>query len=350
LIMISGTIGLLVILDWFFYRQKRFKYLLVLGVVAIACYGMWLGWQRLYFGAEVFTQNLDKLRQMANATSGLNRQWIGDAIKMLVGPGANYLYFFVGFLSLLYAIPLGLRRTREAFLLSFVGLFTILWLAYFVFWILPIPRYLLPAAALTALFVAKLIYDLASGFIATRHDFWPAVRQYVTGRTELAPKALVSLGTLVGLMSFVLLSGYELQRTVRTEVLDKVGFESETVLTPPQLAAPHQIADYLNQNIGHDKVIETWERELGILTDHNYHYPDQLMLAQIDNASYRGGDQNYSLSADYFKSVKPDYVIVGWFGRLYKVYNADYLNSHGKVIASFGDGDWRYDVYQMSIP
>ena len=172
----------------------------------------------------------------------------------------------------------------------------------------------------------------------------------MAGHSELTPRALVSLGTLVGLTSFVLLSGYELQRTIRTEVLDKVGLQSETVLTPPQLAVPHQIADYLNKNIGHDKVIDTWERELGILTDHNYHYPDQLMLAQIDNASYRGGDQNYSLSADYFKSVKPDYVIVGWFGRLYRVYDINYLNSNGRIIASFGDGDWRYDVYQMNQP
>jgi hypothetical protein len=162
--------------------------------------------------------------------------------------------------------------------------------------------------------------------------------------------ALVSLGTLVGLTSFALLAGYELQRTVRTDVLDKVGIQSEAVLTPPQLQAPQRVADYLNQNIGRDKVIETWERELGILTDHNYHYPDQLMLAKIDNASYRGGDQNYSLGAEYFSSVRPSYVVVGWFGRLYHVYDNDFLNKNARVIASFGDGDWRYDVYQMNSP
>ena len=350
LIMVSGAVILLAILDRFFYRQKRFRYLVVLGVAAVACYALWLGWQRLYFGADLFAENLEKLRQMASASSGLNRQWIGDAIKLLTGPGANYFYFFLGFLSLLYVIPLSLRRTREAFLLVFVWLFTVLWLAYFVFWILPIPRYLLPAAALTSLFVAKLVYDLASGFAATSRDLWSALWRYVSGHSELPPMALVSLGTLVGLTSFALLAGYELQRTVRTDVLDKVGIQSEAVLTPPQLQAPQRVADYLNQNIGRDKVIETWERELGILTDHNYHYPDQLMLAKIDNASYRGGDQNYSLGAEYFSSVRPSYVVVGWFGRLYHVYDNDFLNKNARVIASFGDGDWRYDVYQMNSP
>ncbi|HET7378338.1 MAG TPA: glycosyltransferase family 39 protein, partial [Anaerolineae bacterium] len=294
-IMVSGTIILLAIFDRFFYHQKRFRNLAVMGIAAIACYALWLGWQRLYFGADVFAENLEKLRQMASASSGLNRQWIGDAIKLLIGPGSNYFYFFLGFLSLLYVIPLSLRRTREAFLLAFVWLFTVLWLAYFVFWILPIPRYLLPAAALTSLFVAKLVYDLASGLATTSRDLWLALRGYVSGHAELPPIALVSLGTLVGLVTFTLLAGYELQRTVRTDVLDKVGIQSEVVLTPPQLEAPQRVADYLNQNIGRDKVIETWERELGILTDHNYHYPDQLMLAKIDSAAYRGGDQNYSL-------------------------------------------------------
>ncbi len=350
LIMVSGTIGLLVLLDFFFYHQKQFKYLVVLGVTAVACYGLWTGWQRLYFGADVFAANLQKLGQMASASSGLNQKWIGDAIKLLVGPGASYFYFFWGFIALVYILPRVLRRTRDAFLLAPVWLFTILWLAYFVFWILPIPRYLLPASALTAIFVAKLLVDLAGGVMAQSRELWSALRKHISEQADLPPVALVTFGTLVALLSFALLAGFELQRTVREDVLDKVGVQSATVLTPPQLAAPQQIADYLSQNIDRKAVIETWERELGILTDHNYHYPDQLMLAQIDKALYRGGNQNYSLGADYFNAVHPAYVVVGWFGRLYKVYDTDYLNSHGKVIASFGDGDWRYDVYQMNTP
>ena len=153
-----------------------------------------MGWQRLYFGADVFAENLQKLSQMASASSGLNRKWIGDAIKLLIGPGASYLYFFWGFISLFYVLLLGLRRTREAFLLAFMWLFTILWLAYFVFWILPIPRYLLPAAALTAIFVAKLVYDLARGFAAMSRELWPALRQHMLGRAELTPRQLGNAG------------------------------------------------------------------------------------------------------------------------------------------------------------
>jgi 4-amino-4-deoxy-L-arabinose transferase-like glycosyltransferase len=348
-IIVSGTIVLLAVMDWVFYHQHRFKYLLLLGGGALACYGIWTGWQWLYFGADVFAENLAKLRQLASATSGIHPTWIGDAVKRLIGPDAGHFYFFWGFLSLLYAIPLCLRRTREAFLLATVWLLTVLWLAYYVFWSMPIPRYVFPFAAIMSLFVAKLFHDVASGFAATGREFWPALRRYISGQADLPPLALVSLGALVGLTSFILLVGYEFQRTVRLDVLDTEGVEKHAVATPPQLGVPQQVADFLNQHIDRDKVIETWERELGVLTDHTYHYPDQLMLAKIDSAVFHNGGY-YSLGADYFNSVRPSYVIDGWFARGNHVYDANFLKSNARLIASLGDGDWRYDIYQMNSP
>ncbi len=348
-IIVGGAIILLALMDWGFYHQHRFKYLVLFGGSALACYGIWTGWQWLYFGADVFAENLAKLQQLASATSGINPIWIGDAIKRLIGPDADYFYFFWGFLSLLYVIPLCLRRTREAFLLALLWLVTVLWIAYYMLWSFPIPRYMFPFAALMSLFVAKLVYDLASGFAVTSRHFWPALRRYISGQARLPPLPLVWLGALVGLISFTLLVGYEFQRTVRMDVLDKEGVENHATDRPPQLRVPQQVADFLNQHIGRDTVIETWERELGVLTDHTYHYPDQLMLAKIDNAVFRGGGY-YSLGKDYFDSVHPGYVVGGWFGRGNHVYDEDFLKSNTRLIASFGDGDWRYDIYQMNSP
>jgi len=348
-IVVSGTIVLLALMDWVFYHQHRFKYLLFLGAGALACYGIWMGWQWLYFGATEFAANLEKLRQLASATTGINPAWIGNAIKRLIGPDTSYFYFYWGFLSLLYAIPLCLRRTREAFLLALVLVLTLLWMAYYVFWSMPIYRYVFPFAAIMGLFVAKLVYDVASGFVTTSRDFWPALRRYISGQADLPPLALVSLCALVGLTSFTLLVGYEFQRTVRMDVLDTVGVEKHAVATPPQLRVPQQVVDFLNEHIPCDEVIETWERELGALTDHTYHYPDQLMLAKINNFVFHGGEY-FSLGADYFNSVHPSYVIDGWFARGNFVYDADFLKENAQLIASFGEGDWRYDIYQMNSP
>jgi hypothetical protein len=53
------------------------------------------------------------------------------------------------------------------------------------------------------------------------------------------------------------------------------------------------------------------------------------------------------LGETYFTSIRPDYVVVGWFARYSQLYDIDYLMKHGELVAIFGDGDWRYDVYRL---
>ena len=60
-------------------------------------------------------------------------------------------------------------------------------------------------------------------FVTTSKDFGPALRRYFSGQADLPPLALVLLGALVGLTSFILLVGYEFQRTVRLDVLNAGG-------------------------------------------------------------------------------------------------------------------------------
>jgi hypothetical protein len=48
--------------------------------------------------------------------------------------------------------------------------------------------------------------------------------------------------------------------------------------------------------------------------------------------------------------VKPDYLIIGWYSRLNNIYDLDAVDRYGEVIASFGTGDWRYDVYKITVP
>ena len=110
----------------------------------------------------------------------------------------------------------------------------------------------------------------------------------------------MTLGTLVALLSLACLTGYHLQRIVRSDVLDKTGNEAVLVVSPPQFETPNRVADLLNEKIDRSAVIETWERELGVLTDHRYHFPDQSLLAQTDSFIYHGGDRNYALGARYF--------------------------------------------------
>ena len=48
------------------------------------------------------------------------------------------------------------------------------------------------------------------------------------------------------------------------------------ILSAPNTA--RQMADYLNANVPQDVLVETWEPEMGFLTNHNYHFPPQSLL------------------------------------------------------------------------
>jgi len=344
-----GALGLLVVIELLYYRQGLFKSLIVVGLVAAVCVAAWWIWQRLYFGAADFQANAAKLRELASYTTGFRLHTTIEAIKSLVGLGSGYFYFFWGFLALIYGGFLCLPRKKDSVILAFPFLFACVWLAYFTFWIIPWSRYLLPAAAITALFVAKLCNDLLDGFLASRQDLKDDLRQATASRLVLTPRALTTLGTLVALLSLALMTGYHLQRIIRSDVMDRSGNEAVLVVSPPQLGSPNRMADLLNAKIDKSAIIETWERELGVLTDHQYHFPDQLLLAQADDFIYHGGERNYVLGADYFSRLRPQYVIEGWYARFNRIYDIDYLQKHGSLVETVGDGVWRYDIYKMQM-
>jgi len=139
----------------------------------------------------------------------------------------------------------------------------------------------------------------------------------------------------------------QFQKVVRTDVLDKVGQETALFRSPPQLQSPHQLAAFLDEAIETNSVIETWERELDILTSHLYHYPDQSLLAQTHAAVYHNGPRDYALGAEYLEAAHASYVIIGWYSRLNGVYDIDFIEEHSDLITTIGQQDWRYDVYRL---
>jgi hypothetical protein len=158
------------------------------------------------------------------------------------------------------------------------------------------------------------------------------------------------MGALAGLLTMAFGLVYQFQRVVRSDVLDRYGVDETLDVSPLEFDVPQQTANFLNQNIDQGKVIETWERELGILTDRNYHYPDQVMLAQVHSRLYRGENNVYGLGDEYFLKVRPDYLVLGWYSRLNEIYDMATVNKYGKKIATVGSGEWRYDIYKLEFP
>jgi hypothetical protein len=91
------------------------------------------------------------------------------------------------------------------------------------------------------------------------------------------------------------------------------------VLTPDESA--QRTAAYLDATVSQDAIIETWEPELGVLTDHRYHYPPIQLLDTAVRGEWLGGP---ALAYDGLADAPP-YVVVGPFGSYVGIYQADAL-------------------------
>jgi hypothetical protein len=86
------------------------------------------------------------------------------------------------------------------------------------------------------------------------------------------------------------------------------------VLRPDDSA--QRLAAYLDTNVPRDAIVETWEPELGLLTDHRYHYPPIALLDTAVRHQWLGGP---ALVYDGLRDA-PAYVVIGGFGGYTGVY------------------------------
>jgi hypothetical protein len=273
---------------------------------------------------------------------------VRDALSALTSGRTDHFVSFWGFAALAYGGLLCLPRDEDASILSFLWLLGCLWLGYYAFWIAPWPRYLFPAAAMAAFFTGKLCVDLATNFWQLRASLWSSLRLFATHRIALPSRDMAALGSLLALLTLVLLTGYQLQWTLRMNVLDRVAGRDEWTQGPQQFWAVPELVAYLNKNVDRNSVIDTWEREMGTLTDHRYHFPDESLLARADAHYYRGAPCDYTLGIEDLKKVQATYVIVGWLARANDAYDLDALAKHSELVTTIGYGPWRYDIFRLT--
>jgi 4-amino-4-deoxy-L-arabinose transferase-like glycosyltransferase len=348
LITLLPTFVFLAILDVVYYRTRNYWHLMMLLAIAGLCYALWWVWQYTYFGPQVFNENAEKLSQLGVATTYVSFDKLVSSVRYLAGTGSGHLYLFWGIPAVVFACILSLRKNREGLVSAFLLIFPILWLAYEFVFSAPWSLYYLPPMSLLAIFVAGIVVILAREIARIGKDLFHETRQAGKEKTSISTRLILALGTLIALLSFGLWAGYELQTRIREQVLEKVGFFEPEIAAPLSFPEPHQIADYLKKNIPSEKVVETWERELGILTSQNFHYPDQSLLTDSYTTRVREGRPFYELGDEYFAQVKPDYLIIGWYGRHYELYDPQFLASHARLMTTIGQSDWRYEVYELN--
>jgi 4-amino-4-deoxy-L-arabinose transferase-like glycosyltransferase len=326
--MIFGMLGVCSILQLWFYKRSIFPIVLMGSIVGM-CVAAWIGWQIYYFGFATFQANSAKMSELAKVTLGLNKSNTIIALKYLIGTDSNHFFYFLGMPSIAYAISYYYFNRAKDDMIIVVGLilFMLLCLAYYTFWIIPVPIYAFAPSAVASLFVAKLLSDLISAC-----KVLPSTSRLNSIKTA-SELPLLRMALILIISSML---GFSISREISENV-----FNSDP--------GPQQVGAFLKQNVPGTAIIETWEREIGILTSHTYHYPDQILLKDTQGKIFRGIQNSYALGSDYFQATKPDYLVVGWYARHTELYDTIYLAEHACLVSAFGDGEWRYDIYRLDL-
>ena len=297
LIVIAPTLAVGWLLNLVYYRAVRSWYFIVPAVIAGVVYALWQVYLVLYLGGSTAAENLRDLRI---ATSGAAFVFAPSLMKRSLGELLS-LKVYLGWLVpiLIYGISLCLPRHKEGMkwgiLLSLVGVNLVWYVVASVSWL----RYAFPALVITSVFVARFFEDVTGKFDINWRVFWQAMQGK---HVELGTQALRATAAiwLLAMVSIPLLQSLA------------------HVISPP-FNSPIVMARYMDDNIPKDALIETWEPEMGFLTDHNYHYPPQILLDTAVGFIWRGGPAP-SEKYDFVAQSKPEYVLVGQFATWVQMY------------------------------
>jgi len=313
------------LLAWFadllWYKRRGWRYFVVPGIVAGVLFFAWTFIVILLLGQTggSFSQNLADLRAAsAGAFFLFEPSAIQSAIRFLVD---GTLYGGLAVPVLLYSSVISLRRDETGQQVGTLMIFIALGLGLFIS-SLAWPRYAFAPLALLSIFVVRLFADLTSGL---RLD-WKGVRAALRGE-----------GLSTSTFGTILVIGW-LIVTVFLPLFNQV----QQVRTQGRTDA-YETAAYLDANVPQDAIIETWEQELAVLTNHRYHFPPQIVLAKSVAAEWFG-DAPVSESYDFREAVDADYVVIGPFAKYTNVYPLDRLTDY-QLVSTIG----AYDIYERIV-
>ncbi|SRR6266545_2474291 len=273
------------LLDWRYYHAGNWRLRIIPLVVACGCYGIWTLAQFQFLGPGSFIENMRQTRQAAGgAIFVFDRHAMLRAGAYLLRPD---LYGALLIPALAYALWRARRRDGQGLAEGLIALMVGLWLLWYVVASLGWPRYAFPAVAFGAILVARAVTDLI-GWL-WRGD---------TTRRWLAFVLTAYTALAIGI---------------------PLALSAGAIAQPDDSA--QRFAAYMDDNVPRDTIVETWEPELGLLTDHRYHYPPIALLDTAVRHQWLGGPP---LIYDGLHD-SPDYVVVGGFGAYTNIYAPDVL-------------------------
>jgi 4-amino-4-deoxy-L-arabinose transferase-like glycosyltransferase len=233
--------------DRVYYKTIGLKRIALVLLTALGCLGIWYVAQLVVVGPENFDQHLAAIRSSSRVTVFAFRPmriprnaWylIRSGLPLFVAPGLIYAAWACR--------KRGSHYSRHLPLVVFV----IIWLVWYVFASVGWPRYAFDAYAVGTLLAGKFLVDVVR--------FLPRDRSPLNRAGQ--SRVFIRAGALLFIVA-VLLSGiWGLTRQV-SRIVDRPD-------RPAQL-----FAEYLQNNVGSQAVVESWDWQIDVLADLNYHHP-----------------------------------------------------------------------------
>lgn len=295
------------IADLVWYKRRGWRYFVIPGVISGLMFAVWLYIVIIKLGqGGDFAENLNTLR-----TAGMGALIVidGDSIprvaRLLADEGTFGALFIAAFI---YSLLTCWQRSDEGQQRGIIAMFLVVATGLFCV-SLGWDRYAFGPVVLAVFFVILLIRDMVSVVTADKAGIRGVIRQ---GK----PSPALALG--------VLLTGW-LVVSVAIPLYNRYHEISSHAHNDAYV-----VADWIKANIPQDALIETWEQEIGVLTDNTIHYPPQLILAYSVDAQWQGGEP-VSDFYDFRDPIAPEYVIRGPFGAFTGVYPDDRLTDYEMV-------------------
>ncbi len=319
LLVIAPALLLAWIANMIYYRAAPQRFFLITGIVTAGIVALWQGYQVFYLGPSTWQENFALLRAASAGaafvfSSELMRRSLGELLNLKVFLGM--LPLFLGY-GVLLALPRSRKGMKWGVILLLVGVNLVWYVFASIGWI----RYAFPGLALTTLFAASLFDGI---FSAVRWE-WRAWGRGLLRGTAPAQPVMLAVAAAAGLA--IMLAA-------------PLALTAKDIASPPT-NGPAAMAAYLDASVPQDAVIETWEPEMGFLTNHNYHFPPNGLLDKAIGYIWRGGTppgDQYS----FVQEDRPAYVLVGGFSRWVELYRQSLEGGDYRLVTSAGG----YDLYQ----
>lgn len=306
------------IIDLIWYRQRDWRYFVIPGAAAGALAVGWLVFAVFGLGGQdSAAANWQAFRAAGSNAFSVDLANMRKTIEFLHGELVYRGLFLSG---VVYGLFLAIPRSAEGQRWSIIAWMMVFASAIYVFSIVEWTRYAMPALILAALYLGHLTERI----LGTFGQLLEALRQSARTGTN-SPTLLVSI-LLVPILVLMILGGS--------------GSTINAALRQGEYHMAYQTADYIRQNIPPDAIIETWDKELSILTDHIFHYPPQIVEIALGTEKWRGGESVVGIY-NFRDYVDADYVIVGPFSKFAGVYAPEMLEGYN-LIETVG----YYEIYQ----